>query len=816
MNRKIFQVTASAILLAGLSACAGQTTEPPSTTAPIVFIADKTSLQAGECTFLRWDVGIGFGVTLNGAEVERSGDSQVCPAETSSYELVVDMGDGLEGGTIEITVDSEVEQPDTPTLISPGLPAYQADSWVFTGGPPGGLGYDIRMVPDKPDIMFVTDAHSGVHKSIDAGRTWFPSNTGIIAGIGNDVPIFCLTIDPVSYDVIWAGTQMQGHVYQSTDIGVSWVEMDEGIEQNGRSIRGITIDPNDPNVVYAAAEVSAGIWESEGHSSDMHGFGGEVYKSNDRAQTWRLIWSGDNIARYVWVDPRNSDRIYVSTGIFDRVAANATPDSPGGVGILRSDDGGNTWTVLNEENGLGGLIIPSLFMHPENPDILIAAVNNWDVGGVFITYDGGDTWSRAENGPTNSDAVEISMSNPDIWYSATEGKISRSDDAGSTWETFALATQDRGAGMPIDLQVDPRDPYIIFDNNYGGGNFLSEDGGETWVDASKGYTGASIGGMVVLPGNGFTLLVGANTGAFRSRDGGNNWLGTQLPSASQFIHSPDGLIASDSGGSVWHSQDDGQTWAGTNVVDLMTELIAGRMISDVASMRALAVAPSDPNVLYLGFNNGASLDPMPNIYRSDDGGYTWQELVGVPFANKGVLRIAVHPDDSQELIAATIRGLYHSSDGGQDWVKLESFDLATKQGYTKNFDNIMDELDLWVVNDVVYDPFDAQVIYATAQSGGVWRSDDGGQVWRQISAGMDPNEIVTTILPDPNTQNLIYASTTFSGVLVSLDGGQSWQSINSGLVPRNISNLALSQDGSILYAGAGANGVWRLGDMVQP
>jgi photosystem II stability/assembly factor-like uncharacterized protein len=826
MKSIFFRIVSNLILISVLSACSGQVTELPPTEVFVFFTADRTSIQAGECTVLHWEVGIieDFSVTINGDEVPKVGETEVCPAETRIYELAVDMGTHFEIRDIEISVSSPSEQPENSEPATPGIPAYQASSWVVTSGPPGGLGYDIRMRPDNPDIMFVTDAHAGIHKSTDGGLTWFPSNTGILPGANNDVPIFCATIDPHNYDVIWAGTQLIGHVYRSSDNGASWVEMDNGITKQGRSLRGITIDPNNPNVIYAAGEVDAMSWASEMHLEDIGGYGGEVYKSTDGGQSWRRIWSGDNIARYIWVDPRNSNRVYVTTGIFDRAPANKTPDDRGGVGILRSDDGGESWVVLNENNGLSGLIIPSLFMHPENPDILIAAVSNFGIGGVFITYNGGDTWTRAGSGPTSSDAVEIAMSNPDIWYSATEGTIARSDDAGHTWETFKLATQDRNAGMPIDLQVDPRDPYRIFDNNYGGGNFLSEDGGQTWVDASAGYSGATIGGMLVLPGDGHTLLVGANTGGFISFDAGKIWLGTELPSATQIILHPDGLIAADSGGGIWHSPDDGMTWTRTQVVDLLAEMAAGRIYNDVASMRAFAMAPSDPNILYVGFHNAVCLDgiaafcldPMPNIYRSNDGGYTWQELPGTPFERKAVLSIAVHPVNSQELYAATVMGLFYSSNGGDGWTKVESFDLATRQVSITDTDNLMVTLDLWVVTDVVFDPFDSQVIFAATQHGGVWRSSDGGQTWSQAAAGMDPNEIVAKLLPDPNYPNLLYAATISSGVYVTLDGGQSWQSINTGLAPRNIVNLALSEDSSILYAGAGSRGVWRLSTVEQP
>jgi photosystem II stability/assembly factor-like uncharacterized protein len=816
MKTRLYRTMISATLICFLAACGGQATEGPAGAAGIIFTADRSSLKPGECTLLRWEVTEGFGATLNGEGVPKTGERQVCPPETLVYELAVDMGTRFDTRRLEITVGSGANLTEP---VAPGAPAYQAASWVATGGPPGGLGYDIRMRPDNPEVMFVTDAHAGVNKSLDGGQTWFPRNAGIPPGIGNDVPIFCLTIDPHDYDVIWAGTQLTGHVYRSSDNGDNWTETDNGITERGRSIRGITIDPNDPRVVYAASEVDVAAWEEETHQPGVQGYGGEVYKSSDGGQNWARIWSGENIARYIWVDPRDSNRLYVTTGIFDRAPANSSPETRGGVGILRSEDGGQSWTVLNESNGLSGLIIPSLFMHPQNPDILVAAVSNFGIGGVFVTYDGGDTWTRMQDGPTASDAVEIALSDPDVWYSATEGVISRSDDAGRTWQTFDLATQDRKAGMPIDLQVDPRDPYRIFDNNYGGGNFLSTDGGQSWVDASKGYTGATIAGMLVLSNDAQTILVGANTGGFRSTDGGENWSGTSLPSASQVLPTPDGLIASGNGGGVWHSQDNGLTWTRTQVVDLLAETMAGRMNNDVASMRALAMAPSDPSVLYVGFNNAICvdglaaycLDPMPNLYRSQDGGLAWQELSGTPFDHQAVLSIAVHPENSQLLYAATITGLYRSADGGDSWSLVESFDQATRQVPINDTTNPMVELNLWVVTDVVFDPFDSQIIYAASQHGGIWRSSDDGQSWTQAAAGMDPNELIVKMLPDPSHPNLIYAASKLSGVFVTLDGGATWQSLNDGLPVRNITNLALSVDGSVLYAGTGAHGVFRLG-----
>ncbi len=70
--------------------------------------------------------------------------------------------------------------PDSAERSAEGTRSPLASAaWVRLGGPIGGLGYDIRVQPDDPRIMYVTDAWAGVHKSIDGGATWLPANAGI-------------------------------------------------------------------------------------------------------------------------------------------------------------------------------------------------------------------------------------------------------------------------------------------------------------------------------------------------------------------------------------------------------------------------------------------------------------------------------------------------------------------------------------------------------------------------------------------------------------------------------------------------------------
>jgi photosystem II stability/assembly factor-like uncharacterized protein len=660
-----------------------------------------------------------------------------------------------------------------------------------------------------------------LHVSVDGGRTWRASNRGVAEGGTGEYKIFCVTIDPHDYDVLWIGTQDTGHIYRSSDGGATWEQRDDGLvfDDHLRSVRGITIDPDDPRVVYAGLEVLVYTW----HGGRMGGWpsGGEVYKSLDGGLHWRLIWSGDSLARYVWVDPRNSDRVYVSTGIFDRDAANSNAEAGdyGGVGILRSDDAGETWTVLDERNGLGGRFIPSLFMHPEDPDTLLAAVTYpAQAEGAYVTRDGGDTWSQVLARPLNAgmDAVEISTTDPDIWYAAAENVIYRSDDAGQTWLQYFMGTADRGGGLPIDLQADPRDPMRLFVNAYGGGNFVTTDGGESWADASQGYTGSFNPGLAVAPGTGWTVLAGSNTGAFRSTDGGQTWIGLGMGGMTRLFMSilllpaeqaggPPTILASDNSGTVWLSTDDGSTWTHTPLV--------GEEAAMIQTIR-MAAAPSDTQIIYAGFVYARALEsnvllantPSHGLYRSTDAGLTWQSIPAVSFADAGVLALAVSPDDPETVYAATGAGVYLSRDGAVTWRHLDGlessvFAIARPPSAEEGL----------IVEDVVLDPFDAQRILAAVMDAGVYRSEDGGETWTQASAGMDPNEPVFDLAADPNRPGVFYVSSWQSGVLATADHGGSWRQLAGGLSFFGMRALALSEDGTVLYAGTRGGGVFRLG-----
>ncbi len=252
---------------------------------------------------------------------------------------------------VPVAADAELQTVAVPNL-----------TWVRTGGPLGGLGYDVRMRPDGPDNMLVTDAYAGVFRSADGGVTWQPSNTGITIRTGTSgdaIPVFCLTIDPHDNDIVWAGTQYLRGIFRSADGGKTWTQRNNGVvEPDGITFRGFTVDPRSSDIVYAAAELSSWQWNSgtpkPGREFDLTK--GVVYKTTDGGATWTAVWRGDNLARYIWIDPDHPDTVYVSTGIFDREAANSNPNdaakaTPGGEGIVKSTERGSHLGARQQRSG---------------------------------------------------------------------------------------------------------------------------------------------------------------------------------------------------------------------------------------------------------------------------------------------------------------------------------------------------------------------------------------------------------------------------------------------------------------------------------
>lgn len=734
----------------------------------------------------------------------------------------------------EVLDRSEVHFDDVSLIIQEPM---QDSRWVKTGGPNGGLGYDIRIHQLSKQIMFVTDNPSGVNKSVDGGRTWTAKNKGIgvrAGSSGDGVPIFSLTIDPNNPDIVWAGTQSQRGVYKSLDCGESWTRMDNGIEEGDHiTFRSFTVCPGNSDIVYAGAEISTGI---QGFEFDKAR--GKIYKTEDGGKNWHPVWDGGSLVRFIIIDPRDTNVIYASTGIFDREAYNDT-----GSGVLKSRDGGKTWKQTNK--GIDNLFVGYLEMHPHNPDILFAAAgmnaHRGPEGGVYRTFDGGKHWEKVLTHWVMS-VVTFSPSNPNVIYAGSADAFYRSDDGGDTW----LKLQQHGsygppgirAGVPISAVVDPDDPMTIFVNNYGGGCFKSADGGRTWINFSKGYTGADMHHVATCTDNPSKVYAIGRSGPFRSFDGGENWEGIAFPPANMaewYCIAPNPsnpreiLMSDEHEGVIFRSKDGGDDWQ-----PVFDHRRAGGEPDRRYGAKVIVYAPSDPAIVYAGFRTGRNLTESRTrktglgVYRSADGGRTWEERNGnLGGYARNINAIAVHPLNPDVVYIGTLRdGLYKTTNGGRSWAMRNDGLVGSD------------------VRSLAIDRDNPQVIYAGLGEGaGICKSTDGGDKWTPIGNGIEiicpPNllplgkvsegvsfqqpkaiissndysiqwSVITCILIDPARPQNIYVSDIATGVYKSRDGGKLWTPINSGLSTKAVTGMSISADGKIIYASTSGEGVFRL------
>ena len=500
--------------------------------------------------------------------------------------------------------DSIVYIDDVIVIGPPPRPPDPQFTWIRTGGPPGGVGYDVRIDPTDPQTLYVTDAFSGVSKSENGGALWKPINKGITSrtgSTGDAIPVFCLTIDPRNPKVIWVGTQNMRGIYKSTDGGQNWVKSDNGIpDLPGITFRSFTVDPLDSDIVYAGAELPTNRITPDGQNP----VGGKIFLTLDGGKQWTEILDCGALVRWMAIDPTDTRILYAATGIFDR--CNVRPE-----GVLKSTDGGKTWKNIN--NGLTNLVVGGLVMDPRNPKVLYAATGQHDgfgggpmatVGGVYITRDGGQSWAEVLHGPNSSfvpSAIALAPSNPDIVYAVEGITFYRSEDSGRSWTSFIMTPDGGHMGIPIAVTVDSSRPEILYINSYVGGVFKSIDRGETWNISSQGYTGAWINNVGMDPQHPAIVYAVGGLGIAKSMNAGDSWVYVnpkhEVPPVSSLSINPlnaQNVIASTGySGLILRTTDGGGSW--TTVFNPMLPL---RYFENLHSVVQFARFTGNADIIY--------------------------------------------------------------------------------------------------------------------------------------------------------------------------------------------------------------------------
>lgn len=579
--------------------------------------------------------------------------------------------------------------PDSRYLGTEHAGIYRSDDGGQTWQPArsglgGGAITSLAVHEADPNLLFASVGLAGVYRSSNGGHSWQPVNQGIdldrLIGGGRTV-----VLDPYRYPVLWFADH--GSVYQSTDLGETWIEH----EPQEFQFTNLAADPSEMDALFATS------------AHEATGQGPGVYFSRDGGRTWTKLLEME--AEYInpgqfAVDPTEGLRLYVSAdsealGTYassdggetwrqvldyrcDHLAADpgdtAAAFCARGGEVWRTGDGGETWQALTNVTPPSAPL--STFRVRAGGEAYYAGTSD----GFFISTDAGLNWTERSSGlplaPVDLTMVRgsgprlygLTESCPGIrsgvnafdWEAvpapectswaihpdgqtayATDGeRLWQSSDAGSTWDERSVPPI--GAGR---LAVHPVINTWVYSSQTGQNEplFHSSDGALTW-HPSTGWAGLYDPVFASDHGDGSRVYSYSLRSAeiYRSDGRGENWRPCQYPSSaiSHALVDPqdrDRLLVATLGSGVMLSVDGCRSWA---------ESSAGL---ETLFVNTLALSPSDPDTIYAATDVG--------VYISEDSGASWAPLTGWFEADTVVYSLVVDPVNPGVLYAATSEGV---------------------------------------------------------------------------------------------------------------------------------------------------------------
>lgn len=366
------------------------------------------------------------------------------------------------------------------------------------------------------------------------------------------------------------------------------------------------------------------------------------------------------------------------------------------------------------------------------------------------------------------------------------------------------------------LALDPKDPRILYAGTPDGAIYKSVDGAQSWsrLVPGIGRRGMVISRLVVEPGNSQTIyaaawqLMSSGGGLFRSTDGGSSWeevlFGTAETSIRSLAIAPSNtqvLYAGTLRG-IYKSVDRGQNW---------------RFLPESAYMvhgiESLVVDSQNPSVVLAGSRRMA--------YRSEDGGVRWTPVVKGMQEDSDIFDLLVIGNDGSRIFAAACTGVYLSEDGGTSWqqsragtkkmkerTRCLALDLQNRQlayaGTTAGLYRSQDggtSWELWsgqhlTINAVAVDPLNSQTVYLAAEDVGILKSIDGGKNFNKANQGLIVRNVAALVTDDKDSSHLVMGvlyDNAEGGIFRSRDGGKSWEASNDGVPVEDRNVFALYQ-----------------------
>lgn len=678
---------------------------------------------------------------------------------------------------------------------------------------------DFAVNPNNYSEYYVATASGGVWKTVNAGTTYEP-----IFDSQGSYSIGCVTIDPNNPNVVWVGSGENNNqrsvaygdgVYKSEDGGASWENVGLTTSEH---IGKIIVDPNHSNVVYVAA--IGPLWKEGGERG--------VYKSTDGGKTWDNILKIDEHTGVndLVMDPRDPNTLYASAYQRRRSDYAYVGGGPGS-GMYRTTDGGKNWEKIN--NGLPSADIGriGLAISPVDPEYIYAIVEAAKDEGFYRSTTRGAKWEKMSSHQTGGNYYNEVIADPknrDRVYTMGYA-ISVSNDGGRNFNPIGEQSKhvDNHA-----LWVNPENPNHMR-NGCDGGIYETWDGARTWQFKAN------------LPVTQFYKVEVDNTEPFYYVYGGtqdNFSLGG--PSRTR---SSNGIVNDNwfvtQGGDGFESAIDPFN---TNIVYAQAQHgVLTRY--DKATGENTGIQPQprkgekqyrwnwDAPLLTSSHKKGRIYFAANKVFRSDDYGNTWEvisdDITRNLDRNKLPLMGRVWGIDAAEKNGGT--ALYGTMSALAESPKNENMIVAgtddglvqvtTDGGKTwRKTESFSGAPNMTYVYHVLASQHDENVVYATLNNHKrgdfkpyIYKSSDKGATWANISSNLPVRGSTYCVAEDFVDPNLLFAGTEF-GVFVSTNGGGSWRALKGGLPTIAVRDMAIQKRETDLVLATFGRGFYVLDD----
>lgn len=627
----------------------------------------------------------------------------------------------------------------------------------------------VTLSSNNENLIWVAAAGGGAWKSTDAGKSWTTTTDKIAVLAINDV-----ALDPKNDNIVYLGTGDdwgQGAIYRnvnsagvmkSTDGGNTWQET--GLKWNiaqGITISKILVHPQNSSILLATT--------TDG-----------IYRSTDAAATWTRVQTG--WFRDLDFHKEDPDRWYACSN----------------TQFFLSTDGGVKWSSKTV-SGMSGTRRLAISSSEANSDFiyLVAANGDGRFAGLFQSTDGGDTWTRRSTTPSiledNIDGTVNTGRQGQGWYdlailaSPTDAKsvfvgginIWRSATNGQTW-TIVSDWLGRSGKSYVHADIHDIDYSSVSGKIYAatdGGLYVTTNNGTTWTEingtkAIMQFYKISITEQsnIILGGSQDNGTNRFSSNEWREANGGDGMDNGIDPTNSQIMYcsNPQGDLRKSSNG-------------GQNFGPMLTDNTTGESGQWVTPF---VIDMAKPDNLYAGYRR---------VWKSTDKGSTWRATGNFPNNPSALVNcIAVSESNNSWIYASSGAGLFYTTDAGVTW--------AQRTGLPFGAGNI---------SSIAISKQNHQRVCVTLSRFGaanVYESLNGGETWKDVSAGMPRVPANTCIYEKSN--NRIFVGTDI-GVYYKDEVAGSFNDYNNGFPAVFVNDLEISNSRGKLIVGTWGRGVWE-------